>query len=298
MLDGVLTSFFVPTHDYVALSDIVKTTLDEQYFVTNETVVASTASKKYWSNIWDELQPCVITETGLLPANNFSFNTTNPLYTVLRPKELLSDVFNEEAIIMRSMASPLITIQFYDGSNPIALDGRVTVIPCETPRSFIVTRKIVTYAIEDLEPIQLDYVNELFTCLWQQIYDEQEANYDEEDFARGRPPVNGLISQFVVAMTFERQVDDCFLSFHYELYNRTLGKAKVVECEGGEVKLMVLDKEAELPPEIEILAVIPLAEDDDAELSVQDMEHVTVDEDGEQAVQFSVTGCLLRGLRS
>ena len=289
MLDGVLTSFFVPTHDYVALSDSVKTTLDEQYFVTTETVVASTASKKYWSNIWDELQPCVITESGLLPADTFILNTTEQLYTVLRPKELLSTVFNEEAIIMRSMASPLITIQFYDGSNPIALDGRATAIPRETPRGFGVVRKTVTYAIEDLEPIQLDYVSELFTTVWQQIYDEQEANYDEEEFGRGRPPVNGLISQFVVAMTFERQADDCYLTFDYELYNRQQNKNIPRERDASDVKIMVLDKEAELPTEIEILAVIPLAEDDDVEISPEDMESVTVDEDGEQAVNFAVT---------
>lgn len=277
MLDDLMTSFFTPTIDYGALSDAVKTTLNEQYLIISDTVVASTVSKKYWSNIWDELRPCVITETGLLPAENFTFDHAT-MYTILRPKELLSEILDEEKIIMRSMASPSITIDFYQGFNPIALDGRQSAIPTETPKGFVEVRKTATYQFEDLEPIQLDYVSELFTTVWQQVYDEQEENYDENELKKGRGPISGLFGQFVAAMTFERHKDQCFITFHFQVYDKTANKNTV--------------KETELPVEIEIMTSIPLAEDDDVELTPEDMNYITLDEDGEHAVQFSVTASL------
>lgn len=290
MIDGILTSFFLPTRDYEALSDSVKNTLDQQYLITVDKVIASTASRKYWSPIWDDLESCVITDNGLVPDNNLVFDETLS-YTILRPRALLDEIFNQNAIIIRCMNSPLITINFYDGSNPIALGDRQSVIDRSHLRGFEVTKKRVTYELEDLEPIQLDYVNELFTVVWQQIYDEQEENYDEADFNRGRPPINGLISQFVVAVTLERHNDDCFLTFDYELYDRPVRKAPVEgknQVNEGEEKLMVLDK-GELPAEIEIMAAIPLAEDDDIELSPDDMQHITIDDNGDHAVQFCIS---------
>ncbi len=289
MLDGVLSSFFVATTDYAALDEVIKTILTEEYFVTAETVVASTCSKKFWSNIWDELQPCTITLMGLVPNESFTFDAALS-YTVLRPKALLQEVFDEQQIIMRSMASPLITIHFYNDSNPVALDGRHSTIDRAVPKGYAVTTKIVTYALEDLEPIQLDYVNELFTVVWQEVYDEQKEAYDEEQLSRGRPPVNSLIGQFVTAMTFERHEDDCYLTFTYEVYNKAVNpNVKKLSAAEGEVPVMVLDKEAELPTEIEIMASIPLADDDDAEIGPADMESVTVDEDGDYSINFAIT---------
>lgn len=284
--DGLLVSFFLPTGIYDAASPEIKAIMDEEYFVTKEAIVVSTISDKYWSNLWDTLKPCTIDANGLLPCETFVFNS-NCDYTILRPKQLLSEIFDQDKIILRAMDSPLITIHFYNRSNPIALEGRESKIDRETPRGFTVTKRSITYQLEDLEPLQLDYVNELFREIWQRIYDEQEEAYDADDYNRGLPPVNSLISQFVVAVTFERQENDCYLTLNYEVYNRTAGRAKVLEAD--EVVPLRLDKEAELPSEIEIVASIPLADDDDAELSPEDMHYVTLNEDGEHEVTFSIT---------
>jgi hypothetical protein len=48
----------------------------------------------------------------------------------------------------------------------------------------------------------------------------------------------------------------------------------------------------ELPLEIEILASIPLAEDDTDAISLEDQEYLTIDDDGDQAVSFYVHAAL------
>jgi hypothetical protein len=296
-MDPIMTSFFMPTSNYDKLADTTKDKLKGLYAITAEPITASRVVKRYWTTLCDTVVPCQVTNDQLLPIEDFTYDS-GVQYTVLRPTALLSEIFDQQQIIHRIENHPITSVSFYNPSESVAMEDRHSVIPTEVPRGFTVVKTTVVYELEELAPLQLDYVNELFAFVWQRIFDEQEEAYAEDDFNRGRLPSNSLVGQFVSTVGFERYQDDCYLVFTYDRFQRVsnnnnkLSKSEVGESNQEETVKPMLTGGVELPLEIEILASIPLAEDDTDAISLEDQEYLTIDDDGDQAVSFYVHAAL------
>jgi hypothetical protein len=287
---SVMTSFFMPTSDYDKLSEATKETLKGLYAISDEPIVASNVVKQYWTTLCDPVAPCQADNNKLLPLEDFVYDSSAG-YTVLRPAALLSEIFDQQEIIQRIETHPITSVSFYGSVDSVVVEDRQSAIPNELPRGFTSIKTTIVYELEELAPLQLDYVNELFGFIWQRIYDEQEEAYDEESFNRGKPPTNSLIGQFVTGATLERHQDHCYLVLVYERFHLIKSNNKAQTSNNEEAKAM-LTGPVELPVEIEILASIPMAEDDTAAISAEDQEYLTIDEDGDQAVSFAISATL------
>lgn len=269
---------FITKSRFDGLLEYVREDLGKKYNLSIEGVEKSYVKDIYWTSTWTQTRPNFPDPDSLNPH-------PDDQYIILRNLDDAQFPTIEE-LMERTLDAPISRIRFYDGSNPMALEGRSSIIeqhhiriPSSSKSPEGVRKENAIYRFPVLSPIQVDYVNKLFRNLWQSVYDEQENNIQGSPRSRANgeqnlKPINELINRFVTEMTLEVHEDRHYLIFTYEepFSNQDETNSDVIE--------------SEIPKQLDITAVIPL--DDDDEANSDDVEYLMPDEDGEDGVLYDM----------
>ena len=196
------------------------------------------------------------------------FTTPEPdvEYVILFNKD--SAPITPAVLFERTLNAPLNRVRFYADSNPLLLKDRpqllkrsvnpVSTVDCAVKRA--------VYQLPELNNLQSDYVDRLFSKLWNMVFDEQQQQLESELY--DETVTNQLIPRLVTEMSMETLGNDNYLVFTYE---ETADDA---------------DQFGTVPLVIDIEAVIPVDEDD--ELESGDEDDMGYDEEGNQGVLFDL----------
>jgi hypothetical protein len=265
---------FMPLAKFQGLTEAKTTELANDFDISIEGIERSYVKDVYWTTTWTETQP--------FDREDSDSPHPDDKYAVLRNKNsAVSKYPDADELMERILESPLYRVRFYDGTNPLSLEGRVSVIEKSrkrTPGRKSTSQK-VAYEFPELLGIQDEYIHRLFRNLWQSVYDEQEQG------VRGSPrsqangslnlmPPNNLINKFVTEMTLETLDGHHYCIFTYEELSGSAGDSEEDDIEN------------DLPEKIDLTAVVPLDEED--EVDSEDGEYIGVDEDGNEGVLYDI----------
>lgn len=256
--------------------------LKKTHAVTFETVEKSHVRDIYWTGSWTETIPGIDVEREATPDLDTEFVILRPLgdsrYAVSEtPEDLLE----------QTLFAPLNRVRFYDGTSPLSLEGRPSVIERSRKRvkSKLALQNVVqrvAYAFPPLGLVQIDYLDQLFQSIWENIFDEQENNIRSRINVIGESeskkntlnlmPTNSTIGRFVTEMSLEKHADVYYLAFTYE--------------EPLSSRMKIQEPLPEIPESLDMTATIPL--DDDDEWEDEDERYMTMDEQGDTCVLFDI----------